>query len=115
MHPADRRPLAPPFLTEIREGILVVVVCRDGDVGMLRPDWPLAIIKAHPGPFQSVEVDLSQRGAMNSSFYAGLIRLHHAYVRAGVALVLVQPDPLVVRDLRSMRLDGMFTIAARTA
>ena len=93
---------------------LIITIRKEFDFGNLHQDWAQAIIVQWPGPYPEVRIDLSHCGVVSSTFFAGLIQLHHAYVAKGAPpLLLVRPDPRLVRNLTMLRLDKMFRIEAR--
>lgn len=104
---------APRAYDVTREGdVLTVAIRREFDVGALSQDWALRLAKQWPGPFREVRIDLGDCGVVGSTFFAGLIQLHHAYPGAG-GLRLVRPDPRLVRNLVMLRLDTMFRVEPR--
>ena len=105
----------PQAFTVARAGdILTVTIRKEFDFGNLHQDWAHAIVVQWPGPYPQVHVDLSHCGLVSSTFFAGLIQLHHAYCTKGAQpLLLVKPDPRLVRNLTMLRLDKMFRIDPR--
>jgi len=94
--------------------VLTIIIRREFDFGSLSQDWAQTLSRQWPGPFREVRIDLAKCGLVSSTFFAGLIQLHHAWVGAGSQpLLLVQPDPRLVRNLVMLRLDKMFRIEPR--
>lgn len=97
-----------------KDGVLTVAVRKEFDFGNLHQDWAHAIATMFPGPFTEVRVDLSACGLVSSTFFAGLIQLHHTYaVPHQRQLRLVKPDPRLLRNLIMLKLDKLFTIEPR--
>jgi len=93
---------------------LIVVIRKEFDFGNLHQDWAHSIVVQWPGPFREVHIDLSLCGLVSSTFFAGLIQLHHTYGAKGtLPLLLVKPDPRLLRNLTMLRLDKMFRIDPR--
>lgn len=108
-------PAAPRAFDVIRQGdVLIITIRKEFDFGNLHQDWAHGIAVQWPGPFTEVRLDLEHCGLVSSTFFAGLIQLHHFYVTKGAPpLVLVKPDPRMVRNLSMLRLDKMFRIEPR--
>ncbi len=95
-------------------GRMVITIRKEFDFGNLHQDWAHAITIQHPGPFTEVVVDLSRTGIVSSTFFAGVMQLHHAYTPTGAKpLTLLRPDNRVLRTLTMMRLDKLFTVVPR--
>jgi hypothetical protein len=95
---------------------MCVIVQREFDSGNLHQDWAHSVIALHPGPFKQVTVDAGLCGLLSSTFFAGLIHLHQYYVPRGSApIILRHPDPRVVRNLKTLRLDRALVIEPRPA
>ena len=100
------------FSTAVDGGKLTVTIHREFDFSNLHQDWAHSIVSQHPGPFAAVHLDMSRCGRISSTFYAGLMQLHFAYTAKGAKkLVLEQPDPRLVANLKVLHLEGFFTIA----
>ena len=94
--------------------VLTITIRKEFDFGNLHQDWAQAIVVQWPGPYGEVHIDLGHCGVVSSTFFAGLIQLHHVYVAKGAPpLLLVRPDPRLVRNLTMLRLDKMFRIDPR--
>jgi anti-anti-sigma regulatory factor len=95
-------------------GNLVISIRKEFDFGQLHQDWAQSITVQSPGPYPQVRIDLSRCGMVSSTFFAGLIQLHQTYNPDGKKpLVLVKPDPRLVRNLVMLRFDKLFVIEAR--
>lgn len=93
---------------------LVITIRKEFDFGSLHQDWAHAIITLHPGPFATVQIEMSGCGLVSSTFLAGMMQLHFHYTDAGSQpLVISKPDPRVVRNLTIMRINTLFTIEPR--
>ena len=93
---------------------LIVTIRKEFDFGNLHQDWAHAIVVQWPGPYREVHIDLGNCGLVSSTFFAGLIQLHHAYGAKGAQpLLLLKPDPRLVRNLTMLSLDKMFRIDPR--
>jgi anti-anti-sigma regulatory factor len=107
-------PQLKPYELRSEQGVLTVTIRKEFDFGSLHQDWAHSILTLHPGPYQAVRIDMTQVGLVSSTFFAGLMQLHFHYTERGLsALVLVQPDPRVLRNLKIMRMDGLFAIEPR--
>jgi anti-anti-sigma regulatory factor len=94
--------------------IMTVVIRKEFDFGNLHQDWAHLLTINHPGPFKEIRIDLTACGLVSSTFFAGLIQIHHVYGGTGTKQVtLVKPDPRMVRNLAMLRLDKLFVIEAR--
>lgn len=95
-------------------GPLIIHIREEFDAGKLHRDWAPNIIARYPGPHPQVRIELSRCGSVSSTFFAGLIQLHHAYNKGGTTpLVLVKPDPRLVRNLAVLHFESLFTIEPR--
>ena len=113
-HTADHEVVRAYDITAVPGGALTIKVRKEFDFGSLHQDWAQSIVAQHPGPYREVRVDLSQCGLVSSTFFAGAVQLHHAYNPTGATpLVLVKPDPRLVRNLTMLRLDKLFVIESR--
>jgi len=93
---------------------LTITIRKEFDFGSLHQDWAQSISAQYPGPFKQVRVDLSLCGLVSSTFFAGVVQLHHAFNPTGkTPLVLARPDPRLVRNLTMLRLDKLFVIESR--
>jgi len=102
------------YETSVVDGVLTITIRKEFDFGNLHQDWAIFIINAHAGPFTKVEIDLSHVGLLSSTFFAGAIHLmNHFSAKQGAEVVLSKPDHRVLRNLKIMRMDGLFTIIAR--
>ncbi len=107
-------PLLRAYDTIVTPGRLQVVIRKEFDFGSLHQDWAHHITVQHPGPFQTVEIDMSHVGLVSSTFFAGLMQLHFHYTGAGSEPVrLVKPDVRVLRNLKIMRMDSLLTVDPR--
>jgi anti-anti-sigma regulatory factor len=106
---------APRAYDVTRDGdVLTVTIRRAFDFGNLSQDWAHFLAQQWPGPYREVRIDLANCGLVSSTFFAGLIQLHHAYAaKGGQPLLLVRPDPRLVRNLIMLRLDKMFRVEPR--
>jgi len=103
-----------PYVSKAEGDLLTITIRKEFDFGNLHQDWAQSVLTQHPGPFREVRLDLSACGLVSSTFFAGLIQLHHAYTSKGAQpLVLDRVDARVVRNLTMLHLAGMFTIKAR--
>ncbi|GDY11901.1 hypothetical protein LBMAG53_07790 [Planctomycetota bacterium] len=108
--------MATGFDLHSANGVLTISIHRDFDTGSLHQDWSSAIIQQATGVYTSVKVDLSRTGLLSSTFFAGLVRLHQHFSRAGAAQVILHhPDNRTVRNLSILRLNNLFSITARPA
>lgn len=92
---------------------LTVSIRKEFDFGSLHQDWAQSIAIQYPGPYKQIRMDLSQCGLVSSTFFAGAVQLHHAFAKSGATVVLVKPDPRLVRNLVMLRLDKLFVIEPR--
>lgn len=93
---------------------LTVAIRKEFDFGSLHQDWAQSIATQYPGPYRQVRIDLSLCGLVSSTFFAGVVQLHHAFNSTGATpLILVRPDPRLVRNLTMLRLDKLFIIQGR--
>ncbi len=107
-------PQLKPYELRSEHGVLTITIRKEFDFGSLHQDWAHAILTLHPGPYKAVRLDLTQVGLVSSTFFAGLMQLHFHYTERGTpTLTMVQPDPRVVRNLKIMRMDNLFTIEPR--
>ena len=98
----------------VADGVLTITIRKEFDFGNLHQDWAIFIINAHAGPFTRVDIDLSHVGLLSSTFFAGAIHLMNHYgSKQGAEVVLSKPDHRVLRNLKIMRMDGLFTIVPR--
>jgi anti-anti-sigma regulatory factor len=94
--------------------VLTIAIRKEFDFGNLHQDWAQSIATQHPGPFRQIRIDLSQCGLVSSTFFAGVVQLHHSFNPDGTKpIVLVRPDPRLVRNLAMLRLDKLFIIEGR--
>ena len=101
-------------ITSIPGDSLTVTIRKEFDFGSLHQDWAQSIATQYPGPFKQVRVDLSLCGLVSSTFFAGVVQLHHAFNPTGATpLALIKPDPRLVRNLTMLRLDKLFVIVNR--
>jgi len=95
-------------------GILTIAINKEFDSGNLHQDWAQSIVTLHPGPFTSVRIDLSRCGSVSSTFFAGLVELYLALNPGGTQrVVLVDPDPRLLKNLNLLNLDTFFEIERR--
>lgn len=93
---------------------LTVTIRKEFDLGSLHQDWAHSIVAQFSGPYRQVRIDLSECGLLSSTFFAGVVQLHHAFNPAGkTPLALIHPDPRLVRNLTMLRLDKLFVIESR--
>ena len=92
---------------------LTVTIRKEFDLGILAQDWAQALIVSRPGPFKAVRFDLNLVGLVSSTFFAGLVQVYQHYGQQGAAIVLSKPDARVVKNLKILRLDTLFTIEPR--
>jgi hypothetical protein len=100
-----------PFSARSDAGVLDIVIEREFDFASLHRDWAVSILSQHPGPFTRVRLDMAKCGRVCSTFYAGLMQLHFAYNAKGTSpITLVKPDPRMIANLKSLRLEPYFHI-----
>lgn len=93
---------------------LTIVIRKEFDFGNLHQDWAHALAVSNPGPYPEVRIDLTACGLVSSTFFAGMVQLHHHYSGKGTkTFILHKPDPRMVRNLKMLRLDKLFTIVDR--
>jgi len=111
---ADSEVIRPYDVVSIPGDSLTVTIRKEFDFGSLHQDWAQSITTQYPGPFKQVRVDLSLCGLVSSTFFAGVVQLHHAFNPTGATpLRLIKPDPRLVRNLTMLRLDKLFVIEKR--
>lgn len=94
--------------------VLTITIRKEFDFGNLHQDWAHMLTLNFPGPYRHVRIDLTICGLVSSTFFAGLVQLHHLYTNNGCqALHLIKPDPRMVRNLQMLRLDKLFVIEPR--
>lgn len=95
---------------------LTVVIRKEFDFGNLHQDWAQSIISMHPGPHPQVRFDLSRCGIVSSTFFAGLVQIVQNLGQNGkTPIVLVHPDPRLVKNLTILQLHRLFVIEPRPA
>ncbi len=94
-------------------GILLIVVPRGVDIDKSHAAWAPSVLKAHPGPFTEVRIDLSRTGLLTSSFISQIYQLQQAYA-AGGTVSLVEPDPRFLRVLEAAGIKNLFAIVPRS-
>jgi hypothetical protein len=110
MSPLDLK----PYEVVSEDGQLTITIRKDFDFASLHQNWAHAILALNPGPFQFVRIDMGICGLVNSTFFAGLMQLHCHYTRTGSRpLLLLKPDPRVVRNLGIMKMQSLFGIEER--
>jgi|GEM_PF-2523459 len=93
---------------------MTVFISKQFDFGNLHQDWAHQLTVTNPGPFAVVAVDLSVCGLVSSTFFAGLVQMHHVYTSKGQnTMRLIKPDPRMVRNMKMLRLDKLFEIIPR--
>src|SRR4051812_27402176 len=104
----------PYDITSAAGGALTIAIRKEFDSGNLHQDWAQSILTMYPGPFTTVRIELSKCGLVSSTFFAGLVQLHFALNADGTKpLVLVKPDPRLVRNLTMLQLNTLFSIEPR--
>lgn len=94
--------------------VLTITIRKEFDFGNLHQDWAHALTISFPGPFREVRIDMAACGLVSSTFFAGMVQLHHLYTGNGCqTLRLIKPDPRMVRNLKMLRLDKLFEIESR--
>ena len=95
-------------------GILTIAINKEFDSGNLHQDWAQSIATLHPGPFTSIRIDLSRCGSVSSTFFAGLVELYLVLNPGGTQrVVLLNPDPRLVKNLKVLALDTFFEVENR--
>lgn len=98
----------------LADGQLMVTLPRNFDAGNVHQDWAQQVQVLHPGPFSRIVIDCSRCAALSSTFFAGLMQLHHHYRAQGTPPIrLLRPDPRVVRNITILRLHVYFDIVPR--
>lgn len=103
-----------PFDVVAGDGVLTITIRKEFDFGSLHQDWAHTVLTLHPGPYVTVRLDMQLCGLVSSTFFAGLMQLHFHYTATGTKpIILDRPDPRVVRNLQTMRMQDFFVIVAR--
>lgn len=94
---------------------LTVIIRKEFDFGNLHQDWAHMLTVNYPETYNELQIDLTACGLVSSTFFAGLVQLHHVFTttRETKVLTLIKPDPRMVRNLKMLRLDKLFTIIPR--
>ncbi len=103
------------WAAEIQADCLAIQLHRDFDASGTDHDWAQVIIGRWPGPFARIDVDMSRLGArVNSTFFAGLYRLHGHYARPGERVITLRgPDERAIQCLDILSMRSLFLVAAK--
>jgi len=109
---AKTKTILPYDVVSSSGGVLNININKEFDSGNLHQDWAQSILTLHPGPYKCIRIDLCRCGSVSSTFFAGLVALH-AMNTDGQRLILVDPDPRVLRNLRMLQLAQFYQIEWR--
>ncbi|MBA3686680.1 MAG: hypothetical protein H0W72_15770 [Planctomycetes bacterium] len=103
------------WAAEVIGDVLAIHLHRDFDASGKDHDWAQLIVSRWPGPFARVDVDLSKLGTrVNSTFFAGLYRLHGHYAKTGdKTITLIGPDERAIQCLDILSMRPLFRVAPK--
>ena len=91
-----------------RDRDLIVRMHKHFDTSRAIDRWAFHLVRAAPGPYQHVFVDLSGFTLISSTIIAGLVHLRDHHGRHQTPLVLVNASDRVRRSLEMTKLDQLF-------
>ncbi len=101
---------------EIQGDRLWIRLHRDFDASGSDHEWAQIIVRRWPGPFTRIDVDMSRLGSrVNSTFFAGLYRLHGHYAKSGERIITLHgPDERALQCLDILSMAPLVLVAANT-